>query len=84
MAQMSVQQFASELGVTALLLLEQLKAAGVDKAAAEDALTEQDKTKRTFLDEWVRAVNTHGGFGRWSWAVSFNPSDIADLVAGVA
>ena len=26
--------------------------------------SEQDQTKRRFLDEWVRAVNTHGGFGR--------------------
>jgi type III restriction enzyme len=26
--------------------------------------TEKDKTKRNFLDEWVRAVNEHGGFGK--------------------
>jgi type III restriction enzyme len=25
--------------------------------------TEQDQVKRRFLDEWVRAVNVHGGFG---------------------
>lgn len=43
--------------------------------------TEQDKTKRQFLDEWVRAVNDHGGFGRWAWDVSQNPGDIADIIA---
>jgi type III restriction enzyme len=45
--------------------------------------TEQDRTKRTFLDEWVKAVNAHGGFGRWSWSVSRNPSDLPDLIASV-
>ncbi|MFA4828696.1 MAG: DEAD/DEAH box helicase family protein [Thermodesulfovibrionales bacterium] len=38
--------------------------------------SEQDKTKRAFLDEWCRAVNQHGGFGKWSWAVSFDPNDL--------
>jgi type III restriction enzyme len=42
--------------------------------------TGQDKTKRAFLDEWVNAVNSHGGFGKWKAAVSFNPSDVADIV----
>jgi len=40
---------------------------------------EQNKTKRSYLDEWCRAVNEHGGFGLWSWAVSFNPNDL-DLI----
>lgn len=38
--------------------------------------SEQDKTKRAFLDEWCRAVNQHGGFGKWGWAVSFDPNDL--------
>jgi type III restriction enzyme len=42
--------------------------------------TEQDKTKREFLAEWVRAVNEHGGFGAWSWAVSKNPADVAGIL----
>ena len=42
---------------------------------------EQDKTKRQFLDEWVRAVNQHGGFRCWSWDVSRDPGDIADILA---
>jgi type III restriction enzyme len=41
---------------------------------------EQDKTKRAFLDEWCRAVNQHGGFGKWSWAVSFDPNDMAKII----
>jgi translation initiation factor IF-2 len=44
MGQTSVAQLASELGVQTELLLNQLKAAGVDKAASDDNLTEKDKT----------------------------------------
>jgi len=43
--------------------------------------TEQDRRKREFLREWVNAVNTHGGFGHWSWDVSLNPGDIKDILA---
>jgi hypothetical protein len=46
--------------------------------------TQQDKTKREFLDEWVKAVNAHGGFGRWQWAVSKNPADVKGLVEKAA
>ncbi len=42
--------------------------------------TEQDKTKRAFLDEWVKAVNNKGGFGKWSSAISFNPSDLPEIL----
>lgn len=42
---------------------------------------EQNQTKRGFLDQWVKAVNAHGGFGRWSWDVSRNPSDVRDILA---
>ena len=45
MAHTSVAQFASELRVPPSVLLEQLRAAGVDKKAPEDALTEQDKSR---------------------------------------
>ena len=43
--------------------------------------TEQDQAKRRFLDEWVNAVNTYGGFGRWAWDVSRDPGDIKDILA---
>ncbi len=51
MGKSSVAQFASELNLPAELLLEQLKGAGVNKAAHDDELTEQDKTS---LLEYLR------------------------------
>lgn len=42
---------------------------------------EQNKTKRAYLDEWCRAVNEHGGFGKWGWAVSFDPNDLERLLS---
>ena len=41
---------------------------------------EQNKTKRAFLDEWCRAVNEHGGFGKWKWIVSFDPNDLQEKI----
>ncbi|BBP05147.1 translation initiation factor IF-2 [Sulfuriferula plumbiphila] len=40
---MNVEQFAQELKLPTELLLEQLRAAGVEKSAAADTVTEQDK-----------------------------------------
>ncbi len=42
--------------------------------------TEQDRAKRRYLDEWTRAVNAHGGFGRWKWAVAKTPGEIRDIL----
>jgi len=42
--------------------------------------TEQDKTKRRYLDEWVQAINAHGGFGRWRCAVAKAPGEIRDIL----
>src|SRR5436853_3965137 len=55
MAQTSVAQFASELKVPPSVLLEQLRAAGVDKRVPEDSLTDTDKSR---LLEYLR--KTHG------------------------
>src|SRR5690348_11767222 len=55
MAQTSVAQFASELKVPPSVLLEQLRAAGVDKRMPEDSLTDTDKSR---LLEYLR--KTHG------------------------
>ncbi len=41
---------------------------------------EEQLTKRRFLDEWVRAVNTHGGFGHWSWDISRKLLDVVDIL----
>ncbi|MDR3392099.1 MAG: translation initiation factor IF-2 [Sulfuriferula sp.] len=42
---MNVEQFAQELKLSTGLLLEQLRAAGVNKSAAVDVITEQDKAR---------------------------------------
>src|SRR5437868_7473337 len=52
---MSVAQFDSELKVTPSVLIEQLRAAGVEKKAADDSLSEQDKSR---LLEYLR--RSHG------------------------
>jgi translation initiation factor IF-2 len=54
MAQTSVAQFASELKVPPSVLLEQLRAAGVDKRIPEDSLTESDKSR---LLEYLRKMH---------------------------
>ncbi len=41
---------------------------------------QQDKTKREFLDERVKAVNQHGSFGIWLWSVSKDPADVAEIL----
>jgi translation initiation factor IF-2 len=53
-AQTSVAQFATELKVPPSVLLEQLRAAGVDKRVPEDSLTEQDKSR---LLEYLRRAH---------------------------
>ena len=42
--------------------------------------TPQDETKRRYLDEWVKAVNEHGGFGKWKAGLCLNPSDLPTVV----
>jgi translation initiation factor IF-2 len=53
-AQTSVAQFASELKVPPSVLLEQLRAAGVEKKIPEDSLSEQDKSR---LLEYLRKAH---------------------------
>jgi type III restriction enzyme len=45
--------------------------------------TEQDRVKRRYLDEWTQAVNAHGAFGRWRWAVAKEPAEIRDILLQV-
>lgn len=42
--------------------------------------TDEDRVKWTFLDEWVRAVNMHGGFGQWGWDVSRSPMGTMEIL----
>lgn len=32
--------------------------------------------KSVFLDQWIQAVNQHGGFGFWQRDISRNPADV--------
>lgn len=40
----------------------------------------QNNAKRDALNEWCRAINAAGGFGRWEWDVAFKPSDVQDII----
>ena len=42
--------------------------------------TEQDRTKREFLKEWILAVNEQKGFGMWSADVTFLPGEVAEIL----
>ncbi|WP_269532693.1 translation initiation factor IF-2 [Chitinimonas sp. BJYL2] len=54
MSQMNVSQFAADLRMPPQHLLDQLRAAGVEKSGTDDLLTEQDKTK---LLSYLRSVH---------------------------
>ncbi|MGD0804479.1 MAG: DEAD/DEAH box helicase family protein [Candidatus Bathyarchaeia archaeon] len=45
--------------------------------------TQQDRSKEIALQEWIEAVNTHGGFGKWVYAQSTHPKDIKDIITNV-
>jgi type III restriction enzyme len=42
--------------------------------------SQQNQTKREYLNEWIKSVNNHGGFGKWFWDVSFDPNDIEGII----
>ena len=42
--------------------------------------SQQHRTKRDFLSEWVKAVNSDGRFGIWSSDVSFSPADLTTIL----
>jgi len=42
--------------------------------------SQESETKRKFLAEWIQAVNTHGGFGKWTSDVSFDPADVEGIL----
>ena len=42
--------------------------------------SQQNQTKREYLNEWIKSVNNYGGFGKWHWDVSFHPSDLESIL----
>ncbi len=46
--------------------------------------SEEELAKRKALDQWVKAVNTHGGFGEWCSAVSRNPMEVVEVLDKVS
>ena len=42
--------------------------------------TLRDEAKLRYLNEWVRAVNEHGGFGVWGWNIIENIADIKGIL----
>jgi len=45
--------------------------------------SEQDRTKRQYLDEWVKAVNQDGRFGEWTWDVALDQSDVRGIITKI-
>lgn len=43
--------------------------------------TDEDRIKQKALDEWIRAVNAHGGFGHWERAVARTRKEIYDILS---
>ena len=42
--------------------------------------TEQARIKRGFLEDWIKAVNYDGRFGKWTCDVSCDPADIPGAI----
>jgi type III restriction enzyme len=40
----------------------------------------EDATKRKFLQEWVSAVNQHGGSGVWREAILYDLGDLPPML----
>ncbi len=45
--------------------------------------TEKERTKREYLDEWVKAINEDGRFDEWTWDVAFKQSDVKGILAKI-
>jgi type III restriction enzyme len=42
--------------------------------------TQENRSKRQFLDEWVKAVNSHGGFGVWRADVVLHAKEVLGIL----
>ncbi|MCY3972878.1 MAG: DEAD/DEAH box helicase family protein [Candidatus Dadabacteria bacterium] len=59
-----------------------LKSGGFLVLETKGQQKEEDDAKHAFMREWVEGVNENGEFGKWQFAVSKNPGDIKDILAG--
>jgi len=41
---------------------------------------DEAKAKARYLDEWIEAMNAHGGFGTWHAAVTRHPGEVKDVL----
>ena len=41
---------------------------------------DQNRQKRSYLDEWITVVNEDGRYGTWAWDVAFHPSDVQSII----
>ena len=46
--------------------------------------TEKDKIKQKYLKKWIKAINTHGGFGTWASAITRKPGEIKGIITTYA
>ena len=76
MAQMTIEQFATELKMPAGALIEQLAAAGVDVKKVGDKLTEQDKTR---LLDYLR--KQHGAAAEGKRKITLTRKTTAEIKA---
>lgn len=44
--------------------------------------TEESEEKRKAAEEWVKAVNKHGGFGKWRYEIAYHREDVEDILEG--
>ena len=42
--------------------------------------SQENRSKRQFLNEWVKAENEHGGFGLWSADVVLKPKEVLGVL----
>ncbi|MCY4224257.1 MAG: type III restriction endonuclease subunit R, partial [Bacteroidetes bacterium] len=41
---------------------------------------EETECKHKFMQQWIKAVNEHGGFGQWSFAISREPGQLHEIL----
>lgn len=60
----------------------QVRLAGGTMLALEIKVTDspQNKAKRDALNQWGKAIDAAGGFGRWAWDVTFKPGEVPDII----